>query len=105
MFKDGMTMRRVAKMQVSPEEMDAMNALDSIWVMTMDTHENVLAYPVDVMIDKVEELWPEKYINESDFRTYEAEDGSQWLMSKRLSIRDIDAFFTLYLHHDEVEVA
>lgn len=105
MLRDGKTMHRVAKMQVSPEEEFAMNELDSIWVMTMDTHENVLAYPIDVMIDKVEELWPEKYIDVSDFRSYEAEDGSQWLMSKRLSIRDIDAFFTLYLHYDEVEVA
>jgi len=99
-------MRKVALMQCGPDEMEAMGRLDTVWAQTMDLkHENVLAYPIDIVVEHVEELYPQKYINRDDFITYTAENGSPWLISKDLHIEDIDAFFQLYLHLEEAEAA
>lgn len=96
------TMRRIALMQVSPEEAEVMDRLDTVWAQTMDLkHENVLAYPIDIIVEDVEELWPRKYIDRSQFSGYTCEDGSQWLISENVSIEDVNAFFKTYLHEEE----
>lgn len=101
----GTMMRQIAIMQVSAEEAEAMNRLDTIWAMTMDrSHVNVLLYPIDIQVDDIEEIWPRKYIDTSEFSTYTCEDGSQWLISEDVTIEDIDAFFKTYLH-EEAEAA
>lgn len=41
----------------------------------------------------------------NDFFAYEAENGSHWMVSKSLEIQDLDEFFKVYLHEDELEVA
>lgn len=101
----GTTMRKIALMDVGPDEVEAMQGLDTVWAQTMDMqHENILAYPIDIMVEHVEELYPLKYIDRSDFMPYEAENGSHWLISNSLNVADIDSFFRLYLHLEE-EVA
>ncbi len=99
----GNTMCQIAIMQVAPEEAETMNRLSTIWAMTMNkSHKNVLLYPIDIQVDDVEELWPRKYIDTSMFNEFTCEDGSEWLVSQDVSIDDINAFFTLYLHEEEM---
>ncbi len=98
----GTGMRQVALMQFGPDEIDAMERLNTVWVQTMDLrHDNVLLYPIDIVVDDIRELYPKKYINADDFIEYEAENGGHWLISKSLRADDVDAFFHLYLHLDE----
>lgn len=102
----GTSMRQVALMSFGADEVEAMANLNTIWVQTMDLkHENALVYPLDIMIEHIGEVYPIKYIDKDDFVTYEAENGSEWLISKSLHIDDIDAFFKLYLHLNEEEMA
>lgn len=102
----GTDMRQIALMTVGCDEVDQMCRLNTLWAMTMDLqHDNVLAYPEDVIVEKLDEIYPRKYINLNDFSRYESEDGAPWLISKSLHIEDIDAFFRLYLHLDEQEAA
>ncbi|MDD3595823.1 MAG: hypothetical protein AB7U44_06945 [Sulfuricurvum sp.] len=102
----GTTMRQVALMSFGPDEADAMAELDTLWVQTMDLkHENALVYPLDIMVEHIGEIYPMKYIDTENCIRYEAENGSQWLISKSLQIDDVDAFFQLYLHLDEEEAA
>jgi len=98
----GTTMRQIAIMQVMPEEAEVMNRLNTMWAMTMDIkHQNVLAYPIDVVVEDVDEVWPRKYIDSADFSSYTCEDGSEWLISSSLGIDDINAFFKTYLREEE----
>lgn len=102
----GTTMKQIAIMQVSAEEAEVMNRLDTIWAMTMDkSHKNVLLYPIDIQVDDVEELWPRKYIDTAEFTAFTCEDGSEWLISQDLGIEDVDAFFKIYLHEEEEAAA
>ena len=99
-------MRKVAYMKFGPDEVEAMERLSTLWMQTIDKkHDNVLAYPIDVMVEDVEEYCPIKYINLDDYEPYVAENGSPWLLSKTLHADDIDAFFHLYLHLDETDAA
>lgn len=102
----GTSMRQVALMNFGADEVEAMARLNTVWVQTMDLkHENALLYPVDIVVEHVGEVYPIKYIDKDDFVTYEAENGSEWLISKSLHIDDIDAFFKQYLHLNEEEMA
>jgi len=102
----GTSMRQVALMSFGSDEVEAMESLNTLWVQTMDLkHENALVYPLDIMVEHIGEVYPIKYIDKDDFVTYEAENGSEWLISKSLHINDIDAFFKLYLHLNEEEMA
>ncbi len=98
----GTSLRQVALMNVADDEIEVMGRLNTVWAMTMDiTHDNVLAYPEDIMVEKVEELYPVKYIDLANFTPYISEDGGHWLISNMLHIEDVDAFFTCYLHPQE----
>lgn len=100
------TMRQIAFMQVMPEEAEVMNRLNTVWAQTMDRdHDNVLAYPIDIMVEEIEEIWPRKYIDKSQFSSYTCEDGTQWLISENVAIDDVDAFFKTYLHDEEAMAA
>lgn len=102
----GTSFRQVALMSVGADETDKLDRLNTLWAMTMDnSHNNVLAYPEDIIVDRVEELYPRKYINTSEFFHYVSEDGMPWLISESLHIEDIDAFFQMYMHTDEVDYA
>lgn len=102
----GTEMRQIALMTVGCDEVEQMCRLNTVWGMTMDTqHDNVLAYPEDIMVEKLDEVYPNKYINLNDFTPYISEDNAPWLISKSLHIDDIDAFFQLYLHLDDYEAA
>lgn len=95
--------RKVALMQFDATESAIMAELDTLWLQTMDLeHINVLAYPIDIMVEKVEERYPQKYINMGDFYDeYKSEDGARWLVGKSVSLADIDAFFQAYFHMSE----
>lgn len=98
----GTSMRPVAIMQYAQDEAEDMFELNALWVQTMDLkHDNVLAYPLDIMVEHVNEVCQRKYIDEEDFFTYEAENHSHWLISKNLHIDDMDAFFKVYFHEQE----
>jgi len=102
----GTSMRQVALMSFGADEVEAMESLNTLWVQTMDLkHENALVYPLDIMVEHIGELYPIKYIDKDNFSTYEAENGSEWLISKSLHINDIDAFFKVYLHLSDEEAA
>lgn len=102
----GTTMRQVAMMQFAPDEIEAMASLNTVWVQTMDLkHDNVLAYPVDIMVENVSELYPRKYIDKEEYFPYTCENGGTWLISQNIQAGDLDAFFQQYLHLDEVEAA
>lgn len=99
-------MRQVALMNFGADEVEAMESLNTLWVQTMDLkHENALVYPLDIMVEHIGELYPIKYIDKNNFSAYEAENGSEWLISKSLHINDIDAFFKVYLHLSDEEAA
>lgn len=98
--------QRVAVMQFDAEETLRMQELNAVWIQTMDLkHQNILAYPIDIMVEKVEEYLPLKYINTEGYQPYTAEDGSQWLLSDTLSVEDVDKFFTAYFHLEGEEIA
>ncbi len=102
----GTSMRQVALMSFGSDEVEAMESLNTLWVQTMDLkHDNALVYPLDIMVEHIGELYPVKYIDKDNFITYEAENGSEWLISKSLHINDIDAFFKVYLHLTDEEAA
>jgi hypothetical protein len=102
----GTSMRQVALMSFGADEVDVMGSLNTLWVQTMDLkHDNVLLYPIDIMVEDIGELYPMKYIDKDNFISYEAENGSPCLISRALQIDDIDAFFQVYLHLDEEEIA
>lgn len=102
----GTSMRQVALMSFGSDEIEAMESLNTLWVQTMDLkHENALVYPLDIMVEHIGELYPIKYIDKNNFIIYEAENGSEWLISKSLHINDIDAFFKVYLHLADEEAA
>lgn len=99
------TMRQVALMQYAMDESERMSKLNALWVQTMDLkHQNMLAYPLDIQVEDVNDYWQRKYVDQSDFYQYKDENGSTWLISKSLSMYDMDEFFRNYLHLDE-EVA
>ncbi|MGD9969546.1 MAG: hypothetical protein AB7S65_03765 [Sulfuricurvum sp.] len=102
----GTSIRQVAMMNVVGDEIDKMSDLNTVWAMTMDReHNNVLAYPEDIMVDKIEEIYPPKYVDLNDFNRYVSEDGAPWLIAKSLHISDLDLFFQYYLHLDEADAA
>ena len=102
----GTSIRQVALMSFGSDEVEAMESLNTLWVQTMDLkHDNALVYPLDIMVEHIGELYPVKYIDKDNFITYEAENGSEWLISKSLHINDIDAFFKVYLHLTDEEAA
>lgn len=96
--------QRVAPMRFSPEETETMACLNTLWLQTLDSHEDVLAYPEDVMIDHIDDLCSEKMIDRREYSEYTAENGSKWLISNNLHLEDLDAFFRYYLDLEE-EVA
>lgn len=92
----------VSLMQYSKEESEVMSTLNAVWVQSMDLrHDNMLVYPIDIMVEKVEELCPRKFVNKEDFYSYEAENGSHWLISTSINLEDLDLFFRNYLHLNE----
>lgn len=96
------TLTPVALMQYSQDEEAIMSQLNAIWVQSMDLkHTNMLVYAIDIMVEKVEELCPRKFVNKEDFYEYKAENGSQWLISTSISLEDLDLFFRNYLHLNE----
>lgn len=96
------TLTEVSLMQYSKDEQLIMSKLNAIWVLSMDLkHNNMLVYPIDIMVDKVEERCPRKFVNKSDFYDYKAENGSNWLISTSVSLEDLDLFFRNYLHLNE----
>lgn len=97
----GTTFSKVAVMSFSPDETESMNQLSTIWVQSMDQHQNILAYPIDIMVEQVEELYPLKYVDLEPLLPYTAENGSKWLLSPSLTAIDIDRFFSAYLHLEE----
>ncbi len=103
MKREEKNIRKVALMEFDACESAVMDKLNTLWVQTRDLdHFNVLVYPIDIMIEKVEELYPEKYINMDDFYHYTCENGSQWLISQSVNLDDIDKFYQAYLHMDEL---
>lgn len=102
----GTTMRQVALMQFAADEAVEMGKLNAVWIQTMDLkHEDMLAYPLDIMVEDVKDICQRKYVDREDFFPYEAENGSHWLISNSMQIEDLDAFFKCYFHEDEVEAA
>lgn len=96
------TIRQIAIMQVAPDEAEAMSRLNTVWAMTMDIeHKNVLLYPLDILVDDAEEIWPRKYIDTADFTEHRCADGSEWLIASEVSADDVDAFFRTYLRGEE----
>lgn len=96
------TLTEVSLMQYIKDEQLIMSKLNAIWVLSMDLkHNNMLVYPIDIMVDKVEERCPRKFVNKSDFYDYKAENGSSWLISTSVSLEDLDLFFRNYLHLNE----
>lgn len=98
----GTSIKQVAQMNYMADERAVMGELDTLWLMTMDTkHKNILAYPLDIMVEHVEELAPRKYADMTNFFEYKAEDGSIWYVSKAMELQDMDMFFRNYFHLDE----
>lgn len=98
----GTSLREVSLMRYAKDEQEIMSELDVIWVLTMDRkHENMLVYPIDIMVEKVEEVYPKKYVDSKDCFEYTAENGTKWLISGSVEIKDIDLFFRNYLHLNE----
>lgn len=98
----GTTLREVSIMNFSADEAKVMATLDAVWVQTMDLkHDNMLVYPIDIIVEDVGEVCPRKYINSEDFFDYKCENGSSWLISTSIELKDMDLFFRNYLHLDE----
>jgi hypothetical protein len=92
----------VSLMQYSKDEQKVMDKLNAVWVLSMDLkHHNMLVYPIDIMVDKVEERCPRKFVNRDDFYEYTAENGSHWFISTSVTLEDLDLFFRNYLHLTE----
>lgn len=97
-----LTLTEVSLMQYSKDEQKVMDTLNAVWVLSMDLkHHNMLVYPIDIMVDKVEERCPRKFVNRNDFYEYAAENGSHWLISTSVTLEDLDLFFRNYLHLTE----
>lgn len=95
----GTTFREISIMNFSADEAKIMAKLDAIWVQTMDLkHDNMLVYPIDIMVEDVGEIFPRKYVNSEDFFEFKCENGSSWLISTSVEIKDMDLFFRNYLH-------
>jgi len=98
----GTSLREVSMMHYAADEEKVMSELNAKWALTMDlNHENMLLYPIDIMVEKVEEIYPRKFVDKEDFFEYKAENGSKWLISNSLTVEDIDKFFRNYLHLNE----
>lgn len=98
----GTSLREVSMMHYAADEEIIMSELNAKWVLTMDlNHENMLVYPIDIMVEKVGEVCPRKFVDREDFFEYKAENGSAWLISNSLSVEDVDLFFRNYLHLNE----
>lgn len=91
------SMEQVAPMRFSPEENEAMAHLNTLWMQTLETHDEVLAYPENIMMEDLEDLCSNKFIHRDEFYNYEAEDGTHWLVSRHIHVEDLDAFFQTYL--------
>lgn len=88
---------KVTVMRLSPDETEQFVEQNAIWLTTMDSHLNVLAYPENVMIEDVEDMCSQKYINPEEFFRYEAENGAYWIISNDMHANDMDSFFKVYL--------
>lgn len=100
----GTNYRQVALMQYACDEAEKMDKLNALWIQTMDLkHTNMLAYPLDIIVEEIAEVCQRKYVNLDEFMPYEAENGTHWLVSKTMQIQDLDMFFKTYLHEDELE--
>lgn len=92
---------KVAPMRFNPEETEEMACLNTLWVQTLDTHEDVLAYPENIMLESFDDLCSGKLIDRNEFNPYEAENGSHWLVSQAIHLEDLDAFFSSYMEMEE----
>lgn len=88
---------KVTAMRLSPEESEQFAQQNAIWLSTMDSHLNVLAYPENVMIEDLEDMCSQKYINPEEFFRYQPENGSYWIISNDMHADDMDSFFKVYL--------
>jgi hypothetical protein len=96
----------VVTMNFSPDECDKMTQLDTLWLQTKDLkHQNVLAYPTNVMVEDIKEACPRKYVNKDEFFVYEDDFKNEWLVSESITTQDLDAFFRAYVNLDEALAA
>ncbi len=99
----GIQLRQVALMQYACDEEEKMSKLNVLWALSMDLkHDNMLVYPLDIMVEDVNDVCQRKYVDGDNFYEYHAENGSHWLVSESIEVQDLDAFFQIYFHTDEV---